>query len=137
INNLSLEILPGQTVGIVGPTGAGKSSMIKLLMRMYDIHQGKVILDGNELREYQFDSLAQIIGFVSQDVYLFHGTVKENICYGSFDANEEQIVQAAELAEAHEFIADLPNGYDTIVGERGIKLSGGQRQRISLARAIL
>src|SRR5699024_10527847 len=88
INNLSLEILPGQTVGIVGPTGAGKSSMIKLLMRMYDIHQGKVILDGNELREYQLDSLAQIIGFVSQDVYLFHGTVKENICYGSFDANE-------------------------------------------------
>lgn len=137
INNLSLEILPGQTVGIVGPTGAGKSSMIKLLMRMYDIHQGKVILDGNELREYQLDSLAQIIGFVSQDVYLFHGTVKENICYGSFDANEEQIVQAAKLAEAHEFIADLPNGYDTIVGERGIKLSGGQRQRISLARAIL
>lgn len=137
INNLSLEILPGQTVGIVGPTGAGKSSMIKLLMRMYDIHQGKVILDGNELREYQLDNLAQIIGFVSQDVYLFHGTVKENICYGSFDANEEQIVQAAKLAEAHEFIADLPNGYDTIVGERGIKLSGGQRQRISLARAIL
>lgn len=137
LNQLNLEILPGQTVGIVGSTGAGKSSMIKLLMRMYDVTNGSILLDGNDIRKYKLESLAQATGFVSQDVYLFHGTVKENIRYGSFDATDEEIKQAAILAEAHEFISELPETYDTVVGERGIKLSGGQRQRISLARAIL
>lgn len=137
LNQLNLEIFPGQTVGIVGSTGAGKSSMIKLLMRMYDVSSGSILLDGHDLRKYQLESLAQATGFVSQDVYLFHGTVKENISYGSFDATDEEIKQAAILAEAHEFISELPETYDTVVGERGIKLSGGQRQRISLARAIL
>lgn len=137
IRNLSLEILPGQTVGIVGSTGAGKSSMIKLLLRMYDVISGSILLDGRDIRDYRLDSLTQATGFVSQDVYLFHGTVKENIRYGSFDATEEQVIEAAKLAEADEFVSELPQAYDTVVGERGMKLSGGQRQRISLARAIL
>lgn len=137
IRNLSLEILPGQTVGIVGSTGAGKSSMIKLLLRMYDVTSGSILLDGRDIRDYRLDSLTQATGFVSQDVYLFHGTVKENIRYGSFDATEEQVIEAAKLAEVHEFVSELPQAYDTVVGERGMKLSGGQRQRISLARAIL
>lgn len=137
LNNLNLEILPGQTVGIVGSTGAGKSSMIKLLMRMYDVDKGSILLDGQDIRKYNLESLAQVTGFVSQDVFLFHGSVKENISYGTFDATDEEIVHAAKLAEAHDFVSDLPEVYDTLVGERGIKLSGGQRQRISLARAIL
>src|SRR5690625_669718 len=137
LNQLNLEILPGQTVGIVGSTGAGKSSMIKLLMRMYDVTNGRILLDGEDIRNYTLESLAQTTGFVSQDVYLFHGSVKENISYGSFEATDEEIKQAAMLAEAHEFISELPETYDSVVGERGIKLSGGQRQRISLARAIL
>src|SRR5690625_4281378 len=137
LNQLNLEILPGQTVGIVGSTGAGKSSMIKLLMRMYDVTNGRILLDGKDIRKYKMESLAQTTGFVSQDVYLFHGSVKENISYGSFEATDEEIKQAAMLAEAHEFISELPETYDSVVGERGIKLSGGQRQRISLARAIL
>lgn len=137
LNKLNLEILPGQTVGIVGSTGAGKSSMIKLLMRMYDVTEGRILLDGQDIRNYKQESLAQAIGFVSQDVYLFHGSVKENIRYGSFEATEAEIVYAAKLAEADDFISELPETYDTVVGERGIKLSGGQRQRISLARAIL
>lgn len=137
LNNLSLEILPGQTVGVVGSTGAGKSSMIKLLMRMYDVNKGSILLDGQDIRKYKLESLAQVTGFVSQDIFLFHGTVKENISYGSFHATEEEIVLAAKLAEADDFISELPEGYDTVVGERGMKLSGGQRQRISLARAIL
>lgn len=137
IDGLSMEILAGQTIGIVGPTGAGKSSMIKLLMRMYDIQEGSIILDNNLLQDYNLDDLALSIGLVSQDVFLFHGTVKENIHYGTFDANDDSIIAAAKLAEAHDFIMSLPEGYDTIVGERGQKLSGGQRQRISLARAIL
>lgn len=135
--NLNMEFHAGQTIGIVGPTGAGKSSMIKLLMRMYDIQEGRILLDGNELKDYKLDDLALAIGLVSQDVFLFHGSVQENITYGSFDAQDEEIIAAAKLAEAHEFIMSLPERYDTVVGERGQKLSGGQRQRISLARAIL
>ena len=137
LRKLNLEILPGQTVGIVGPTGAGKSSMIKLLMRMYDVNAGRILLDGQDIRTYTLESLAQVTGFVSQDVYLFHGTVRENVSYGSFTATDEEIMEAAKLAEAHDFIMNLPQGYNTVVGERGVKLSGGQRQRISLARAIL
>ncbi len=137
LDNLNMEFHAGQTIGIVGPTGAGKSSMIKLLMRMYDIQEGRILLDGNELKDYKLDDLALAIGLVSQDVFLFHGSVQENITYGSFDAQDEEIIAAAKLAEAHEFIMSLPEGYDTVVGERGQKLSGGQRQRISLARAIL
>ncbi|SMO94021.1 ABC transporter ATP-binding protein [Gracilimonas mengyeensis] len=137
LKKLNLEIKSGQTVGIVGATGAGKSSLIKLLMRFYDVTGGRILLDGRDLREYKLNDLVSAAGLVSQDVFLFHGTVTENIRYGSFDASREEIERAAKLAEAHDFIMGLPDGYKTVVGERGQKLSGGQRQRISLARAIL
>ena len=137
LRNLNLKIEAGQTVGIVGSTGAGKSSLIKLLMRFYDVTGGRILLDGTDLREYHTQSLVQAAGLVSQDVFLFHGTVAENIRYGTFHATPEEVRQAAMVAEAHEFIMQLPEGYETVVGERGQKLSGGQRQRISIARAIL
>ena len=127
----------GETVGIVGSTGAGKTTLVKLLLRFYDVQQGCIRLDGHDLRDLRLKDLRRAIGFVSQDVYLFHGTVRENIAYGTFDATDEQIVEAAKIAEAHDFIMSLPQGYDTIVGERGQKLSGGQRQRVSIARAVL
>jgi ATP-binding cassette subfamily B protein len=137
INNLSLRIKAGQTAAIVGATGAGKTTLMKLLLRFYDVTGGHIRLDGRDLRDLQLSDLRQAIGFVSQDVFLFHGTVRENIAYGTFTAPMDDIIAAAKLAEAHPFILDLPQGYDTIVGERGQKLSGGQRQRISIARAIL
>ncbi len=137
LKGLSLTMRAGQTTAIVGATGAGKSTLIKLLLRFYDPSSGQVTLDGVDLRDLQMQSLRQAIGFVSQDVFLFHGTVWENIVYGDVDASKERVVRAARIAEAHEFIQDLPNGYDTVVGERGQKLSGGQRQRISIARAVL
>lgn len=137
LHNLNLQILPGQTVGIVGATGAGKSSMIKLLMRFYDVNDGKILLDGKDIRKYKMNDVVRAAGLVSQDIFLFHGTVEENIRYGTFDATDDEIEEAAKLAEAYDFINHLPDGFDTIVGERGQKLSGGQRQRISLARAIL
>ncbi|HLR91265.1 MAG TPA: ABC transporter ATP-binding protein [Balneolaceae bacterium] len=137
LRDLSLQIHPGETVGIVGATGAGKSSMIKLLMRFYDVNGGRILLDGKDIRKYKMRDVVRAAGLVSQDIFLFHGTVKENIRYGTFDAADEEVEEAARLAEAHDFIMALPEGYDTVVGERGQKLSGGQRQRISLARAIL
>jgi ATP-binding cassette subfamily B protein len=137
IQQLSLHMPAGETIGIVGSTGAGKSTLVKLLLRFYDVQAGVIQLDGHDLRDLQLANLRQAIGFVSQDVFLFHGTVRENITYGSFDAGDEQIVKAAKIAEAHDFIMQLSDGYDTIVGERGQKLSGGQRQRISIARAVL
>lgn len=137
LRDFSLQIHPGETVGIVGATGAGKSSMIKLLMRFYDVNSGRILLDGKDIRSYKMQDVVRAAGLVSQDIFLFHGTVKENIRYGTFHAGDEEIEEAARLAEAHDFIMGLPEGYDTVVGERGQKLSGGQRQRISLARAIL
>jgi ATP-binding cassette subfamily B protein len=137
IQDFTLHIPAGQTVALVGPTGAGKSTIVKLLLRFYDVQQGRILLDGHDLRDLRRRDLRRAIGFVSQDVFLFHGTVRENIAYGTFDASDEAIIRAARIAEAHDFIMQLPNGYDTIVGERGQKLSGGQRQRISIARAVL
>lgn len=137
IRNLTLRVPAGQTAAIVGATGAGKSTVIKLLLRFYDVQEGRVCLDGHDLRTLKLNDLRHAIGLVSQDVFLFHGTVRENIAYGKFGASMEEIVGAAKIAEAHEFIMALPQGYDTIVGERGQKLSGGQRQRISIARAVL
>ncbi|GAB4571208.1 MAG: ABC transporter ATP-binding protein [Anaerolineae bacterium] len=137
LRDLSLHIPAGQTVAIVGATGAGKSTIIKLLLRFYDVTGGRVLLDDLDVRDIKLTDLRQAIGLVSQDVYLFHGTVRENIAYGSFDASMDEIIRAAQVAEAHDFIMALPQGYDTIVGERGQKLSGGQRQRISIARAVL
>jgi len=137
LRGLSLEIPAGQTIAIVGATGSGKSTVVKLLLRLYEIQGGSITLDGMDIREVELRSLRRQIGWVSQEVFLFHGTVAENIAYGSFDAPREQIIEAAKLAEAHDFITQLPQGYDTLVGERGQKLSGGQRQRLAIARAIL
>jgi ATP-binding cassette subfamily B protein len=137
LENFSLEIPSGSTVAVVGPTGAGKSTLVKLLLRLYEVDGGSITLDGTDLREIRLPDLRRAFGLVSQDVFLFHGSVRENIAYGSFGATSEQIEAAARLAEAHEFVAALPQGYDTIVGERGQKLSGGQRQRLAIARAIL
>ena len=137
LRHLSLTMPAGETAAIVGATGAGKSTLVKLLLRFYDVQQGVITLDGRDLRDLKFAALRQAIGFVSQDIFLFHGTVRDNIAYGTFDADMEAITAAAKIAEAHDFIMELPQGYDTIVGERGQKLSGGQRQRISIARAAL
>ncbi len=137
IRGLSLDMPEGHTVAIVGATGAGKSTVIKLLLRFYDVTSGRVTLDGYDLRELRQADIRNAIGLVSQDVFLFHGTVRENIAYGAPDTPDYLIVEAAKIAEAHEFIGELPHGYDTVVGERGQKLSGGQRQRLSIARAVL
>lgn len=137
IANLSLHIPAGQTIGIVGSTGSGKSTLVKLLLRFYETQQGKILIDGHDIRDLNLRDLRRCIGWVSQDVFLFHGSVAENIGYGSFDATREEIITAAKSAEAHPFIMQLPQGYDTIVGERGQQLSGGQRQRLAIARAVL
>jgi ATP-binding cassette subfamily B protein len=137
VKNVSFDVAGGETVALVGPTGAGKSTVLKLLLRMYDVDDGEIRIDGQPISDVTLSSLRQSIGYVSQDSYLFYGTVKENIAYGTFDATDEQIVAAAKAAEAHEFIQNLPDGYETMAGERGVKLSGGQRQRITIARAIL
>jgi len=133
----SLTLQAGKTTAIVGATGSGKSTLVKLILRLYEVQYGNIYLDGIELNNLNLKDLRRAIGLVSQDVFLFHGTVAENIAYGSFEASNREIVNAAKIAEAHEFIAQLPDGYKTIVGERGQKLSGGQRQRIAIARAVL
>ena len=137
LNGFNLEVPAGSTLGIVGATGSGKSTIVRLLLRLYELQQGEILLDGLPIRELELADLRRAIGLVSQEVFLFHGTVAENIAYGSFDAPRNAIAQAAQLAEAARFIEALPQGYDTVVGERGQRLSGGQCQRIALARAIL
>ncbi|NUB93378.1 ABC transporter ATP-binding protein [Haloterrigena sp. SYSU A121-1] len=137
LEDISFEVDPGETVAFVGPTGAGKSTVLRLLMRMYETDEGEVRIDGHDVRDVTLSSLRDAIGYVSQENYLFGGTVGENIAYGTFDATDEEVVAAAEAAQAHTFIEELPDGYDTEVGEEGVKLSGGQRQRIALARIIL
>ena len=137
LNGVSFSLAKNQSVGIVGPTGAGKSTIVKLLLRYYEPDGGKALMNDTDLQDLTLASMRQQIGYVSQDVYLFHGTVRENITYSDQSASKEEIEDAARLAGAHEFIESFKIGYDTIVGDRGVKLSGGQRQRISLARAIL
>jgi ATP-binding cassette subfamily B protein len=137
LRQFCLEIPAGSTLGIVGATGSGKSTIVKLLLRLYELQGGAIRLDGQPVDQLQLADLRRAIGLVSQEVFLFHGTVAENIAYGSFDAPRQAIERAAQLAEASRFIEALPQGYDTMVGERGQRLSGGQRQRIALARAIL
>ena len=137
LEGFDLEVPAGSTLGIVGATGSGKSTIVKLLLRLYAIQAGRILLDGVAIEELSLQDLRRAIGLVSQEVFLFHGTVAENISYGSFDASRVAIETAAGLAEAAGFIHELPQGYDTLVGERGLRLSGGQRQRIALARAIL
>jgi ATP-binding cassette subfamily B protein len=137
IEQLSLHIPAGKTTAIVGSTGSGKSTLVKLLLRLYEVDAGAITVDGIDIREIQLRSLRRAVGLVSQDVFLFHGTVLENITYGTPEASLRDVEEAAKIAEAHDFIEQLPQGYDTIVGERGQKLSGGQRQRLAIARAVL
>lgn len=137
LHGVTMVMPAGRTTAIVGATGSGKSTVAKLLLRFYDPRLGRVLLDGQDLRGLASGALRRCTGFVSQDVFLFHGTVRENIAYGHPEASAADIEEAARAAEAHEFVLSLPHGYDTIVGERGQRLSGGQRQRISIARAIL
>lgn len=135
--NLNLDIHAGEKIAIVGPSGGGKTTLCNLIPRFYDIDQGEILLDGENIHHYTIKSLRQNIGMVQQDVYLFSGTVYENIAYGRENTTREEIIEAAKQAGAHEFITALKDGYDTYVGERGVKLSGGQKQRISIARVFL
>jgi ATP-binding cassette subfamily B protein len=137
LRDIDIQAAPGETVGVVGPTGAGKSTLLKLLLRLYDIDSGAVRIDGHDVREVTLESLRDAVGYVSQDTFLFDGTVAENIRYGRFDADDAAVRDAARAAEAHAFIQRLPEGYQTRVGERGVKLSGGQRQRVAIARLVL
>jgi ATP-binding cassette, subfamily B, bacterial len=137
IDEISFEVNGGETVALVGPTGAGKSTVLKLLLRLYDVDDGAIRIDDQDVRAVSLPSLRRSMGYVGQDSFLFYGSVEENITYGAFDASREEIVAAAKAAEAHDFIQNLPDGYDTMVGERGVKLSGGQRQRVAIARAVL
>ena len=134
---LNLNILEGEKIAIVGPSGGGKTTLCNLIPRFYDIDEGEILLDGENIHHYTIKSLRQNIGMVQQDVYLFSGTVYDNIAYGRENATKEEVVEAAKRAGAHEFITALKDGYDTYVGERGVKLSGGQKQRISIARVFL
>jgi ATP-binding cassette subfamily B protein len=137
LRDINITIAPGETIAVVGQTGSGKSTLMKLLLRFYSPGSGSLKLDGTDLTEFKIPDLRKAFGLVSQDVFLFHGTVAENIAYGRPGASQADIEAAAKAAEAHEFILQLPQAYDTIVGERGQKLSGGQRQRVSIARAVL
>ena len=137
LKDVSFFVKPGQRVGIVGPTGGGKSTIVSLIPRFYDVIAGKVSIDGHDVREYKLHPLRDHIGYVLQDTVLFHGTILENIAFGRPSATHAEVAEAARLANAHEFIARMPHGYDTMVGERGLTLSGGQRQRIGIARVIV
>jgi len=137
LEKMNLNIEAGKTYALVGATGSGKSTLIKLLLRFYDPSEGKILLDGKNIQNIKLDDLRKVISYVHQDPFLFHGSVLDNIRYGSFDKTEEEVINAAKLAEASEFIENLPEVYYTVVGERGQKLSGGQRQRLAIARAVL
>lgn len=137
INNLDLDIKSGKTVAIVGPSGGGKTTLCHLIPRFYEINSGSILIDGVDIRDVSRESLRKNIGMVAQDVFLFTGTIKENIAYGNLDATDEEIIEAAKKANIHEAIMQMENGYDTYIGERGVKLSGGQKQRVSIARVFL
>ncbi len=137
LEHINLEIPANAMVALVGPTGVGKTTLASLIPRFYDVSEGMITLDGHDIRDIKLKSLRQQISIVLQDVFLFHGTVRENILFGKPDATEEEMIRAARIANAEEFIARLPDGYDTLIGERGVKLSGGQKQRLAIARAVL
>ncbi|MEP6978813.1 MAG: ATP-binding cassette domain-containing protein, partial [Thermoleophilia bacterium] len=137
LHEIDLEIPPGRTIALVGHTGSGKTTLASLLPRFYDVSAGRVTLDGIDVRGVRLGSLRRAIGVIAQDPFLFSTTVRENIAFGTPQATDEEIERAARLAQAHEFVEALPEGYDTVIGERGITLSGGQRQRIAIARALV
>ena len=137
LTSLNLSVKAGESIALVGPSGGGKTTLCSLIPRFYEVSDGEILLDGKNIKELTLSSLRDNIGVVAQDVYLFSGSIRENIAYGKRNATDEEIIEAARLAGAHEFIMSLPNGYDTYVGERGVKLSGGQKQRVSIARVFL
>lgn len=137
LRDVNFDLKPGKMIAIVGPTGAGKSTIANLMMRFYDTDKGKIFLDGNDIREYSLKTIRDNISIVMQDIFLFNGSVAENIAYGVDDPSREEIIKAAEMAKAADFIREMPEGFDTLIGERGVKLSGGQKQRLSIARALL
>ena len=137
LEDIELDVEPGETVALLGPTGSGKTTIIRLLPRFYDVTSGRITIDGYDVRDVKLDSLRKQMGIVAQETFLFATTIKENIAYGKPDATMEEIIRAAKIAQAHDFIMSLPKGYETIVGERGVTLSGGQQQRVAIARALL
>jgi ATP-binding cassette subfamily B protein len=137
LQNLNFDVEPGQHIAIVGPSGSGKSTLVSLLLRLYDPLEGNICIDGHDIREYTIASLRRQISIVLQDTILFGSSIRDNIAYGNAEATESEMIAAAKLANAHDFITQLPQGYDTVVSERGTTLSGGQRQRIAIARAAI
>ncbi len=137
LKDINLDISAGSTIALIGPTGVGKTTLVSLIPRFYDVISGRISIDGVDVREIDLDQLHLSISMVLQDVFLFHGTIRENIMFGKPDATEEELIRAAEIANASEFIERMPDGFDTLIGERGVKLSGGQKQRLSIARAVL
>lgn len=137
LKNIHLDIEQGETIAFVGPSGAGKTTLCSLLPRFYDVLDGDITIDGHSIKDITLTSLREQIGVVQQDVFMFSGTLRDNIRYGNLDASDEEVMEAARLAELEDFIQDQPDGLDTVVGERGVKLSGGQKQRLSIARMFL
>jgi ATP-binding cassette subfamily B protein len=137
LREVSFTVAPGQLVALVGPSGAGKTSLTYLLPRLYDPTEGRILLDGHDLRDLALDSLTSQIGMVTQESFLFHDTIRANLLYAKPDAADQELIEACRLANIHDFIAGLPDGLDTVVGERGYRLSGGEKQRVALARVIL
>jgi ABC-type multidrug transport system fused ATPase/permease subunit len=137
LHEIDLELEPGRVVALIGHTGAGKTTLASLVPRFYDVQQGRVVRDGADVRDLTLTSLRREIGVIAQDPFLFSATVRENIAFGRPEASNEEIERAAQLAQAHDFVAALPEGDDTVIGERGITLSGGQRQRVAIARALV
>jgi ATP-binding cassette subfamily B protein len=137
LNGIDVDAKPGQVIALMGPTGSGKTTVVNLMPRFYDVTGGRITIDGHDIRDVTLASLRRAIGIVQQDVFLFSATIRDNIAYGAVDATQEQIEEAARAAHIHDFITELPEGYDTWVGERGITLSGGQKQRVAIARTLL
>jgi ATP-binding cassette subfamily B protein len=137
LSDIALDLEPGRTVALIGHTGSGKSTLASLIPRFYDVEEGRVTIDGADVRDISLASLRSEIGIIAQDPFLFSASVRDNLTFGRPDATEEEIREAARLAQAHEFVERLPDGYDTVIGERGVTLSGGQRQRLAIARALV